>query len=351
MNVHYFQRYHGKENVATANTILFLSRLYSYSPDKFFRFLRDINCVGDEEKLKIQFWNQEKDRTSVPDAVIKQEGFKIAIETKRSTRGKFDLTQLKNHLDAFHNETCKCLLTIAPAFMPENDRIEFEKILQLKNEENRQKGITTEIRHINTTFEQIVLKVQEVLDIQDYDFKDIWEDYRNYCYHDNLILDDWKWMRVQLAGRTLEVNKQLKLYYDNMDRGFRGHTYLGLYKDKSVQAIGKISAIISVDTIGGKRSYQAEKGIRNEEITDEIKQRIEEAIKDSKKQGWDGGVHTRYFLVDEFYETEFTKSTPYPPRGSRIFDLTKVLNLEGAKRLPDTKQIADRLKGKTWESD
>ena len=40
MKIHYFQRYHEKENVATANTMLLLSRLYSYSSDKFFRFLK-----------------------------------------------------------------------------------------------------------------------------------------------------------------------------------------------------------------------------------------------------------------------------------------------------------------------
>lgn len=31
MKIHYFQRYHEKENVATANTMLLLLRLYSYS--------------------------------------------------------------------------------------------------------------------------------------------------------------------------------------------------------------------------------------------------------------------------------------------------------------------------------
>lgn len=35
MKIHYFQRYHEKENVATANTMLLLSRLYQYSSDKF----------------------------------------------------------------------------------------------------------------------------------------------------------------------------------------------------------------------------------------------------------------------------------------------------------------------------
>lgn len=35
MKIHYFQRYHAKENVATANTMLLLSRLYSYYSNKF----------------------------------------------------------------------------------------------------------------------------------------------------------------------------------------------------------------------------------------------------------------------------------------------------------------------------
>ncbi len=40
MKIYYFQSYHEKENVATANTMLLLSRLYAYSSDKFFRFLK-----------------------------------------------------------------------------------------------------------------------------------------------------------------------------------------------------------------------------------------------------------------------------------------------------------------------
>ena len=42
MKIHYFQRYQAKENVATANTMLLLSRLYQYSSDKFFRLLRSL---------------------------------------------------------------------------------------------------------------------------------------------------------------------------------------------------------------------------------------------------------------------------------------------------------------------
>lgn len=41
MKIHYFQRYHKGEDVATANTMLLLSRLYAYSSNKFFQFLKE----------------------------------------------------------------------------------------------------------------------------------------------------------------------------------------------------------------------------------------------------------------------------------------------------------------------
>lgn len=41
MKIHYFQRYHKGEDVDTANTMLLLSRLYAYSPNKFFQFLKE----------------------------------------------------------------------------------------------------------------------------------------------------------------------------------------------------------------------------------------------------------------------------------------------------------------------
>lgn len=40
MKIHYFQRYHQGEDVATANTMLLSSRLYQYSSDKFYLFLK-----------------------------------------------------------------------------------------------------------------------------------------------------------------------------------------------------------------------------------------------------------------------------------------------------------------------
>ena len=53
MKLHYFQRYHSKENVVTANTMLLLSRLYSYDTNKFFRFLS--NFLPETSSVNLSF--------------------------------------------------------------------------------------------------------------------------------------------------------------------------------------------------------------------------------------------------------------------------------------------------------
>lgn len=152
MKIHYFQRYHAKENVATANTMLLLSRLYSYSPDKFFKFFKFLNSEYLSEKFnpEIVFTLQEKSIDSVPDATITQESFKIIVETKMSDW--FYEDQLIRHLNSFKNESYKFMITLAPELMAEDKKESFEKTLTEYNQKQNSKVI-----HINTTFEAIAL--------------------------------------------------------------------------------------------------------------------------------------------------------------------------------------------------
>ena len=80
MQIHYFQRYHSKENVDTSNTMLMLSRLYNYNADKFFSMLNSL-ILGEDESPEITFDLQVAGDESVPDAVISQKSFKIVVET------------------------------------------------------------------------------------------------------------------------------------------------------------------------------------------------------------------------------------------------------------------------------
>lgn len=336
MKIHYFQRYHEKENVATANTMLLLSRLYSYSSDKFYRFLKS-EYFADSFEPELVFALQEKSVDSIPDATITQEGFKIVVETKLTDW--FCSDQLMRHLKSFGDEKNKVMITLASELMSEEKLVDFEN--QLKEYNATQ---TYPVIHINTTFEMMANAIREVIDDRDYEMQDVLEDYLNYCYKDGLIpvSDSWKYLRMQLAGTTIDFNISNNIYYDNAERGFRAHDYLGLYKQKSVRAIGKICArITAIETESGIK-YTPEFG----ELTDERKVLIQKAMADGDSHGYDlRTIEHRYFFVENFYETDFKKISSGGSMGTRIFDLSYLLETD---ELPDVEQIAEMLKNKSW---
>ena len=336
MKIHYFQRYHAKENVATANTMLLLSRLYSYSSDKFYHFLKT-EFFSDSFEPEIVFNLQEKSRKSIPDATITQESFKIVVETKMSDW--FYSDQLMRHLQSFGDEKFKVIITLAPEPMEEEKLKGFEALLKEYNASQKHP-----IVHINTTFDRLATAIRAVIDDRDYEMQEVLDDYLSYCYNDGLIpgSDAWKYMRMQLAGTTFSFNVRENVYYDNAERSFRAHEYLGLYKNKNVRAIGKLCAIITaVETPNGMR-YNAEQG----ELTEERKEKIHLAIADGDSHGYDlRTIEHRYFFVEQFHETDFKKVTPGPSMGTRIFDLSALL---GVKELPAPDRIAELLKQKTW---
>ena len=188
MKIHYFQRYHEKENVATANTMLLLSRLYSYSSDKFFRFLKS-EYFADSFEPELVFTLQEKSVDSIPDATITQEGFKIVVETKLTDW--FYSDQLMRHLKSFGDEKNKIMITLASELMAEEKLADFEKQLKEYNETQ-----TYPVIHIKTTFEMMANAIGDVIDDRDYEMQEVLEDYLNYCYKDGLThKSDFSWIK------------------------------------------------------------------------------------------------------------------------------------------------------------
>ncbi len=337
MKIHYFQRYHKGEDVATANTMLLMSRLYSYDPNKFFQLLKEQFFCDIDFAPELSFNLQESNKESRPDATISQPSFKIIIETKLTDW--FYQSQLLNHIKSFKNEQYKVLVTIAPVFMETGKKEQVDKAIAEHNS-----IFQTNIIHVNTTFETLAQGIQEVLTDRDFDMQDVLDDYLEYCHNDGLIYvsDAWKKMRMQLAGTTIDFNVAENVYYDNIDRNFSPHDYLGLYKQKSIRAIGKLEAIISAVLIDGELKYNVEKG----ELTDDRMKKISLAIEDGKKYGYVLDA-TRYFFVEKFYETDYPKISKGASMGTRFFDLKHILQIEGDE-LPDTKTIAEVLRTKTW---
>lgn len=339
MKVHYFQRYHSKENVVTANTMLLLSRLYSYSSDKFFALLKS-EFFQDADEIEMNFKMQESNGSSIPDAVISQPSFKIVVETKLSDW--FHTGQLENHLKSFANEDIKVLLSLAPEPMNTRTLQETNEAVHKYNKNNN-----TLVQHINTTFEAIVQAIQDVLSDNDYEMKAVLDDFYDFCISEDLIIvsDSWKYMMMQLAGTTIDFNLKEGLYYKAADKSFRAHDYVGLYNQKSIRAIGKIKAIVNAIETGEGVKFEAKRG----EVTDEIEEKIKRAIKDGENYGYN--LHTvehTYFIVDKFCVTDYRKISKYPPMGPRKFELASILNIADENSMPNLEDIAKLLKKESW---
>ena len=337
MKPHYFQRYHEKENVATANTMLLLSRLYTYSADKFFRLLKS-EFFLDSFDPEINFEIQAKSEASVPDAIISQDSFKIVVETKIPSC--FNEDQLLRHLRSFNDEKYKVMLTLASAPMSRNVKSSFDSRLDEYNRD--QTNQTYPIKHVNTTFEKLANAIDELLDDRDYEMQDVLEDYLDYCYRDGLITDSnaKKYMRVQPTGESLDFDIQNNIYIVRANRVFKPHRYLGLYKDKSVRAIGKVNTCVTAAMTDNGVEYDDNTDFNS--LTDERRAMITHFFAENHLIN----DRHRFYFVDKFYKTDYRKTSKGGMQSSRIFDLTEILKSDD---IPDTKTLANLLKTKEWE--
>lgn len=151
-------------------------------------------------------------------------------------------------------------------------------------------------------------------------------------------------MRAIAAGTTLRDNIELKLYYDDASRGYSEHGYIGLYSRKSVRAVGKVVKTVVSAFENGKLSLRTESG---DAVTEQEIKRIKEATERAREYGYDlMSVPHRYFIVDQFFETDFRKSSKNPIQRAKFFPLAKMF---GYEKMPATERIADDLSGRTWE--
>ena len=332
MHIHYFQRYHSKENVDTSNTMLMLSRLYNYNADKFFTMLNDL-ILQQDESPELAFELQVSGDGSVPDAVISQKSFKIVVETK--LYGQFNKVQLVHHLKQFGTEDIKVLLTLDPKPMK-------QEIKQYNEEHHAQ--MFSPINHVNLTFEKLIAAMEDIVEERDVEMIPILEDFKDYCMQEKLIPDGYKWMRALTAGKTFKDNMELNLYYDEAAHNYSAHGYIGLYKEKSIRAIGKLKKTILAEEINGEMQFEPESGGT---VTEAEKTAILEAVRRAEEYGYNlKTVRHRYFFVEQFYPTDFKKSSKNPIQKSKLFNLAEML---GYKTMPDTKKIAHDLDGRTWE--
>lgn len=329
--VHYFQRYHTKENTHSGNACLLLSRLYSYNNKLFYNLISAVFEI-DSENLYTQFVLQEKTSNggSVPDFSINQPSFKLVVEAKE----KPDVskpTQLDEHSKLLISEPVlnKLFILLVPS-IGNKDKT------NIKNLQTQYTDIHYEI----ITYIDLYNRTRDILiDIKDDEMIEILEDYHDYCEDEGLIDNSSDTIMVRLAGDTMQYDIGNNLYYDTASNKWTGFDYIGLYTNKCVKYIGKIRAIYNCNNSSGSIAADCLKGTFVQKDEDAVKQSFSELFANRKN------VSFTYYLVDEFVEiNNFTKSSKRALYGKKKFYLSDY----GLKPGASSKEIAEKLSNKNW---
>lgn len=332
--VHYFPRYSQPENFVTNNTLLLLLRLNQYNRFKFEKFM-ELLCEEQDVQLAsswLHFHQQKGTGKSVLDGFIAQESIKIAVETKLTAA--FDPVQLENHLAVFGTEQHKLLILLSPTLGAIPGRQ-----LALVRDHAKPRNIQV----VHTSFEDIVDKAQKCLSEHDEEMLALVEDYESFCSEMNLLPRDEYTLFAPPCGQSFEDNLQFLLYYCPATWSRRNARYLGIYKNKSVRAIGRIAKVVACNVNSDTNQVIVIEG--SETLTGEEEQRILGATRNAIARNWDLTNGHKFYLCDTLEETDFSKTSPGGIMGHRYFDLERVLDSEIPTNVDD---LAVRLRQHMW---
>lgn len=343
-NIHYFQRYSQKENMVTNNTMLLFSRLYHHDTNQFNTFIKTLFEESEhflnhhDFDMTINFMQQKRGEGSIPDAFIKQQSFKIVIETK--LYGQENLQQLKKHCESFSNEDWQILLLIDKKEISVSFN---EKMITLLNEINKDRN--PKINFVSTTFKEIIHCFRTVLNEFDREMYDIIDDYEAFCLETRLVDNSETKMRAVSVGTTLKQNLKYNLYYMPREN-YQAHKYLALYNKKAVHALGEIVCIADVTYDESSEQLVVDNVLLGELTEKQINDVKQVVIGTKKRFGFCIGSGHRFFFVEEFVETSFRKVSKHGLLSRKYFDLA---NIQGYSAEMNLKEVAHALVNETWE--
>ena len=334
-DIHFFQRYSKRENVITNNTLRLLAQLYNDSPNRLADFLEGL-VDGLSIDVGVSMEQQTKGESSVPDGALTQSSFKLVLETKRNA--SFSTNQLVRHVRAFNDEKRRILLLLTPH---ELDSAELENARQAVRDED-DRVIFAAVRFTDVI--DLLIGEDPLISQYENDLYALVEDYQNFCSSEGLLPVDKDLMRAVPCGTTHEDNFEFGLYYCPSTRGYRRHQYIGVYFDKSVRGVGELKYEVDVDRVNGKLV-----GEEINQLGDDERQRIHGAMDAASKHGYSIEQGHRFFLVDRFHDTDFTKESKYGMRSAQYFNLRDRLDLADAESLPAASVVAEKLHGRSWK--
>jgi hypothetical protein len=328
-----FQGYSQRENWVTNNTLLLLSYLQRFSTSKFESVLSNLMGAVVDLKIGVEFKQQIRSKKSVVDGHLEQDGFKLAIETK--LYDNFDESQLKDHLKIFDNYIGKGIL-LSLSKNKTSALLDSRIIEKIKQEKYGN------VKFISTSYKKLITTIREHLNDWDDDMHEVLQQYEAFCEKEELFDYGPQRMLAVTINQSYRHNLMFNLYYDPADRNHnQNFAYLGLYADKEIKAIGKVTKTVYCDYVNGKLVPQPPHPLI---LSPDERERIIRCIEQTKY--YDLRTNTKFILVDGFVETHFVKSSPYPIRQKQYLYLEE--KIPSFKEGMSAKEVANALDGKEF---
>jgi hypothetical protein len=303
--------------------------LYEENP----KFLSEvISSLIDEStgnSVGVKFFQQQKREGSVPDGLIFQKSFTIYIETKNFNW--FYDNQLERHLKELNKEEgLKILVALGPFEGP--TKIQFQGIESLC-----EKQFQGSIVFAAVSFEDFVAAIP--LSQLPKNLADAVSDFKNYLDGEGL-LPTWKDYLdvVNCATLSHEVTEG-GIYMCPATGGSYNHRrckYFGMYRDKRVEKIALIKAVVEIPTITSPALQWNN--------TDELEKDLLSIAVAAVKQFRPDECPLRVMILGKTYETKFDKDTPGGMMGSKQYFEIGFLRIESAE------ELAKALDDKTWSN-
>ncbi len=328
-----FSGYSQKENRTTNYCLLILKMIYEEGPEYLSEVLSSL--LGDEVSIGVQFIQQKRGNSSVPDGVISQESFTIYIETKNSDW--FSDSQLESHLDSLDKEDgSDTKILIALSNFEKNDDNRFRCIENICRKKYNNKIVFKKV-----SFEDYVGVLDNISDkLPRYLSASIGE-LRSYLDEQGL-LPVWKQTIdiVNCAGskQFIEENKAYVCLASGGAYSHRRCKYFGVYSNKKVEKVAEIRAVIDYDMDDNSlKKLWINTDEREDVLFNEAKELADAAVTNGQIT-W---KPIRIFLLSDLYDTEFIKDSKGGMYSSKIY-------MQMPSDINNAENLADYLRNKKW---
>lgn len=327
-----FSGYSQSENRTTNYCLLLLRLLYEENP-KFLEQALNTITGGQMGTLGVEFSQQERQESGIPDGVIHQAPFTLFIETKNFDW--FGDAQLERHLDDLDEEYTGQKILIALSSFEEGYENRFVHVTQLCRDK-----YDGDVAFSALSFEEFLEAVRvEGIPKNVADYADELEAYLDQ----NDLLPNWKYMLdVCNCADTLHENKEYGVYICPARGGAYSHKrcrFFGAYKQKAAQLIAEIAGVVDIEP-GEDGEAEVLWNNRpdlyaNDQLAHEARKRKMEA---RPGISWSA----RVFVLEDITSSSFHKGTSGGMINSkRYFDVQEL-------DVDSTPDLAGALSGRTW---